>query len=163
MSELKKAAMKELFSKCSVHSLAHLTSGVREINLIDKRIRKGELTNRLKNGWILEEDFVENYDTIVRWERERDFINITRREIRRLEEDIPSMGEQIASVESGAWKALRPMLPRYIEILRSDVEALPIKKQQLEEAKIEFKPLKASIKSLKDKFKKYITQLEVVE
>ena len=161
MSELKEAAAKELFSKCSAHSLAHLTSGVREIAVIDKRVRKETLTKYLKDRWILEEDFNENYDMIVQWDQTREAINDLRREIRELEEDVTSMRDQITSIERGKWKSLRPMLPRYREILDRDLETLPAKKQQLEEAKIEFKPLKAQIKSLRDKFKLYISQLEV--
>lgn len=161
MSELKEAAKKELFSKLSGHSLANLTSGAREIAVIDKRIQKETLTKYLKRGWILESDLDENYDTIVRWERVKDFINDTRREIRRLEADIPSMREQIADVEAGGkWDAWKSMLPRYREILENDLKALSVNRQKLEKAKVEFKPLKAVIKSLKDKFKLYISQLE---
>ena len=163
MSDLKQAAKEELFSKCSVHSLAHLTSGVREINLIDKRLRKEELTKRLKGGWILEADFNENYDTIVQWERVKDFINDTRREIRELEEGVEDMRENITNVESGKWSAHGPMLPRYRENLEKWQKSLVVYKQRLKEAKIEFKPLKASIKSLRDKFELYISQLEVAE
>lgn len=164
MSELKQKAKKELFSKLSGHSLAYLISGVREIAVIDKRIQKETLTKYLKRGWILESDLDENYDTIVRWERVKDFIKDTRREIRELEDAIPSMREQIANVESGGkWDAWKSMLPRYREILKNDLKTLPIKKQKLEKAKVEFKPLKASIKSLKDNFKLYISQLEAEE
>ena len=159
MSELKQAE-KELFSKLSVHSLANLTSWVRQIAVIDKTLRKDVLTKRLKGGWILESDLDENYDTIVRWERVKDFINDTRREIRELEEAVVSMRDQIASVESGKWSGLRPRVPQFREILKSDLKILVVKKQKLAEAKVEFKPLKASIKALKDKFKRYISQLE---
>ncbi len=163
MSELEQKAKKELIDRLTVHELANLTSGRVQICVVDKTLHRDVLTKRLKSGWILKEDFDENYDTIVKWERERDFINDTRREIRDLEEDVVDMREQITDVESGKWKALRPRLPKFREILKSDLETLVTKRQKLEEAKIEFKPLRASIKSLKEKFKLYISQLEVVE
>lgn len=163
MSELEQKAKEELFARLTVHDLAKLTSGVTEISVVDRTLQKDVLTKRLKGGWILKEDFVENYDTIVRWERAKDFINTTRREIRELEEGVVSMREQIANVESGKWSAHGPMLPRYRENLEKWQKSLAIKKPRLEEAKIEFKPLKASIKSLKDKFELYISKLEVAE
>ncbi len=166
MSELEQKAKEELMAGLSFHNLTRLSDGFGELPITSKPIKEGErdyLTKRLKAGWILKEDFVENYDTIVKWERVKDFINDTRREVRRLEDGVVSMREQIADVESGKWKALRPMLPRYREILISDLKTLSTKKQRLNEAKIEFRPLKESIKSLKDKFKSYISQLEVAE
>jgi len=160
MSELKQKAKEELFARLTVHSLANLTTGATVINVIDKTLLKETLTARLKAGWILEADLTDNYDTIVMWERTRDFINTTRQEVRELNDSITSMRDQIASVESGKWASLKPMLPRYREILKRDLEILPVKKQRLSMALIEFKPLKASIKSLKDKFQSYISQLE---
>jgi len=163
MSELKQKAEEELMGRITVHELAKLTTGATEISVIDRTLQKDVLTKALKDGWILKEDLDENYDTIVQWERVKDFINTTRREIRELEEGVVSMIEQIANVESGKWSAHGPMLPRYKENLEKWQKSLVTEKRQLEEAKIEFKPLKASIKSLKDKFKLYISKLEVVE
>jgi len=161
MSELKEAAKKELISKLSGHSLAHLTSGVKEINVVDKTTRKWVLTKRLKDGWILESDFDENYDMIAEWRNARGIINEARKEIRELKEAIADMREQITNVESDEkWKPWRSMLPTYRGNLERWQKDLVREQRRLDRVKPKFKPLKASIKSLKDKFKLYISQLE---
>ena len=169
MSELKEAAKKELFSKLSGHSLAHLISGVSEIAVIDNRILKETLTKYLKGGWILESAFNENYDMIADWRNARGINNEARKEIRELEEAMTDMREQIANVESGKvtdnfkWGFLKPMLPTYRGNLERWQKTLVREQRRLDRVKPKFKPLKASIKSLKDNFKLYISQLEPEE
>jgi len=114
------------------------------------------LTKSHKAGYILSEDFDKNIDTVRHWEVIRERVNDTRREIREFEEAIVDMREQIARVESGKMKAWEPMLPTYRERLKEDLKSLSREKRILEVAKTEFKPLKATIKSLKDNFKIYI-------
>lgn len=159
MTELELKAKRELMERLAIHVITELATGKEEINVVDKTLQKDVLTKRLKRGWILKEDFDKNYDVIVKWERLRDFINTTRREIRELKDDIVSMRDQISSVEFGKWDVLKPMLPRYKEILEKDQKTLVVKKHELEKAKIKFKPFKNKIKSLKANFKLYIQNL----
>ena len=164
MSELKEAVKRGL--KVSGHSLAHLTSGVREIAVIDKRIQKETLTKYLKGGWILEGDFDENYDMIAEWRNTRGIINEARKAIRELKESTANMGEQIANVESEKvidgfkWGFFRPMLPTYRGNLERWQKDLVREQRRFDRVKPKFKPLKVAVKSLKDKFKLYISQLE---
>lgn len=114
------------------------------------------LTKSHKAGYILREDFDKNIDTVRHWEAIRDRVNDTRREIRELEEAIVDIREQIARVESGKMRAWEPMLPTYRGRLKKYLKSLSREKRTLEVAKTEFRPLKATIKSLKDNFKIYI-------
>jgi len=163
MSELKQA---KKVSRLSGHSLANLISGAREIAVIDNRIVKETLTKYLKRGWILEADFDENHDMIAEWRNARGIINEARKEIRELEGAIPDMREQIANVESEKvvdgfkWGFFKPMLPTYRGNLERWQKVLVREQRRLDRVKPKFKPLKASIKSLKDNFELYISQLE---
>ncbi len=110
-----------------------------------------------KAGYILYEDYDKNMDAIHRWEITRERVSDIRREIRELEKGTKGMKEQIASVESGKWKMLVPMLPTYRERLKKNLNSLSTKRRQLKGMMSEYKPLNKTIKLLKDEFMLYIT------
>jgi len=148
------------------HHLTKLVSDAKRIHQTEmiyapadqiEALVKDTLTKSHKAGYILREDYDRNIDTIHHWEYLSERVNDTKQEIRELEEAVVSMRDQIASVESGKWKVLRPQLPRYREVLERDMKSLSTKERRLKEALIEFTPLNNIIKSLKDNFKSYIT------
>ncbi len=163
MSELEREAEKAFMASVSLHLLTKLSDGSEEIvitNKIPGKIGKDGLTKRLKTGWVLSEDYNENHDTIVEWKRLRTYISDWKEIVRGRVGLVAMVEEDIARIESGDLDEEKSMLPIYRENLEMWQRLLVISKQQLEEPKIDIKPLKASIKSLKDKFKLYISQLE---
>ncbi len=189
MSELEREAKEAFMASVSIHPLTKLSDGMEELFVTDKSLGKPVkemLVKRLKGGWILSEDFDKNYDTIAEWRRLKTYISDRREIIKGQESLVVMVQEDIARIELGdpdganlmsytckeiieerqeEWvqSLAIKLLPGYKYNLEKWQKSLVTKKQQLKKAKIEFKPLKASIKSLRDKFGLYISQLEVVE
>jgi len=189
MSELEQGAKEAFMASVSLHLLTKLSDGSEEIVITSKipgKIGKDGLTKRLKAGSVLSEDYNKNSDTITEWRRIKGYISDLKEIIRGQEDLVVMSQEDIARIELGdpdgaslmsytckeiieerqeEWvqSLAIKLLPGYKYNLEKWQKSLVTKKQQLKEAKIEFEPLKASIKSLKDKFELYISQLEVAE
>lgn len=166
MSELERDAKEAFMESVSLHLLTRLSDGAERVCVSRKIIGKTaikQLAQLLKTGWILSEDYDKNIDTIAEWKRLKTYISDWKETIELQTDLVVMTQEDITLIESGDFDEAMPMLPTYKENLEKWQKSLITKKQQLKEAKIEFKSLKASIKLLSDKFELYISQLEVAE
>lgn len=164
MSELKREELNSVLESVSIYVLTRLRDGEEQAiigNKVPGELAITTLKKAHKKGWVLSEDYNQNLDTITEWKRLKSYIRDWKDTIEVQADFVAMTQEDIARIESGDLD--EKMLPVYKENVEKWNKSLSTKRPQLKEAKSGFKSLKASIKSLKDKFELYISQLEVVE
>lgn len=165
MSEQHREELRSVLESVSIYALTRLRDGAEQAiigNKVPGELAVTTLKKAHKTGWILGEDYDQNLDTITEWKRLKSYIRDWKDTIEVQADFVAMTQEDIARIESGDFDAGIPMLSTYKGNVEKWNKSLSIKRPQLKEAKIKFKSLKVSIKSLQDKFEQYISQLEEV-
>jgi len=143
-----------------LYSLKNLVNHNEEIIITGTKLHKDLkdlLMRRLKNNYILKEEWIKNEKVIDKWARLNENVKEIKKEIKETKTGIEDMKNQIESLKDN--KAFKSMIPTYKSILSKDYDRFDVLKRQLDIAKSNIKYEEPFIKILKDDFKIYIDSL----